>query len=169
MAVGAALLAAAATADEFDESALAATNAAMAGVWSGIETFAEQAGEHEVTVTIAITSEDGLSHALWSREFLARLEHSGDGECVQRLVGTLAPVGVPRHGRWSEIQAPDADGNWVRTARFEGDQASFGTPAMRQRYVMRDGVLSIIAEREAPDGRDGYVPFWTLRLTRAAR
>lgn len=164
LALGAVLLVSAATASEFDEVALAATNAAMAGTWSGTETLGTDTRAREIAVTIAISGENGLDQVVWARDFLLSLDYADNGYCVQQLVGMIAPVGEPELGRWIEVRNPDTNENWSRTALFANDT---GSRNVRHRHVMQDGVLTIIVERKDSGRGNEFHPYWTLILTRS--
>jgi hypothetical protein len=161
--------AAPAIAQAFDEADLGATNAALAGVWRGTETLwihPEATIENEMEVTFAITGDDGLSYAFWTREYLIDVDYLGDGFYVRRFVGDAAPGVGPQTGRWTEVVAPDAAGDWSRVEHTDGPPYPGCTCRKRYSFEMSDGVLRFLAEAESSGADAGFEPYWEMTLTR---
>lgn len=162
--------AAPAAAQEFNEAALSATNAALAGVWRGTETFwvdPEETIENEMVVTFAITGEDGLSYAFWSREYLIDVDYLDSGYYVRRFIGDAAPGVGPQTGHWTEVVAPDAAGDWSRVELIDGPPSPSGTGRFRHSYTMSGGVLRFVAEAETPGDDAHFERYWGMTLTRS--
>ena len=161
--IATALTAATVQANEFDEQALSVTNAAMAGIWHGIEYLGDSQEGQAIELTVAISGDNGLDQSLWSREFMIQLDYAEDGTFSQQFSGEVTHLGDPQPGRWTDIQFHDDKGNWSRTATLDD---TFFSTGHRQRFVMQDGVLNITAEKLQPDSEGGYQPYWTMVLER---
>jgi hypothetical protein len=152
--LGAVILVAPASADEFTDS-LALFKRAMAGHWSGKLSGTDGSGqkfEVDDAFTFVVTSADGLDSATWSASSLEVASYEGDTRYRIRIWN--------RTGRQSETdlqvriaEGPDASGNGVWLLDLQ-QRASDGTVMeARERFSLDENTLRMSIEMR-PEGSD---------------